>query len=296
MPTLRSELEQRLGNWRDHLCPSWIDVLGTAEPAFSQVDSGELFDQAHPVFPNLEGNCRHVFSAFDRLTPTEVKVVLIGEDPYPDIDKATGRSFEQGDLYYWVPLRGDNHRVSCAMSLQSIVQQLATFCTGCPAYFESNGGWERLRRDIRQCARLNNLIPTPQALFDQWQNEGVLMLNTALTFTKKSQQRYHAKLWRPFVRAVISHLACCQTTTVFLCFGNKAWQVLGKQVQTTLKNRDLVVCRGHPSRKHLFLHGCNVFEDANAKLIAAGRGEVNWLPRRSSTACTDPLADSGGER
>ena len=277
MPTLRDELERSLGSWRNHLHQSWLDVLGTAEPDFSQIDSGENFDSDHPVFPNFQSDRRHVFSAFDQLTPVNVKIVLIGEDPYPSISQATGRAFEQGDLRVWVPSAGNNQpSISCARSLQSIVQQLATFRTGCPSYSASRGGWDAFKRDIRPEGWLNNCIPAPPAVFDQWQREGVLMLNTALTFTKKSQQRDHAKLWRPFVRAVISCLACRQAATVFLCFGNKAWNILGRHVQTTLIRRDLVVCRKHPRVKHRFLGGRNVFEDANAKLIAAGRCGVNF--------------------
>lgn len=106
------------------------------------------------------------------------------------------------------------------------------------------------------------------------------MLNTALTFTKKSQKRHHAKLWKPFVKKVISYLACREEATVFLCFGNKAWDFLGAHVQNTLIDQDLVVRRKHPSKKHLFLEvqeEPNIFEDANAKLSAAGRNNINFL-------------------
>lgn len=277
MPTLRNELERNFESWRNYLGQSWLDVLGTAELAFSQIDKGENFDANHPVFPTLQNNCRRVFRAFDQLTPDNVKIVLLGEDPYPNINQATGRAFDQGDLRVWIPSRGNNQPpVLCARSLQSIVQQLATFRTGCPVYSASRGGWDAFREGFRQGGRLSNCISTPRSVFDQWQSEGVLMLNTALTFTKKSQQRYHAKLWRPFVRAVISSLACRQAATVFLCFGNKAWNILGQHVQMTLIRRDLVVCRKHPRVKHKFMNGCNVFEDANAKLTAAGRCGVNF--------------------
>lgn len=277
MSTLRQELQQRLGSWRDHLCQSWLDVLGTTELAFGQIPANEMFDENYPVFPDFGHDFRHVFRAFEQLAPADVKAVLIGEDPYPKVRQATGRSFEQGDLDYWIPLAGSNERhVACAPSLQSIVQQLATFRTGCRAYSKSKGGWDALKTDLGSNALLSDCIPAPRAVFDQWQSHGVLMLNTALTFTKGSQQSSHAKLWRPFVRAVTSHFACRREATVFLCFGNKAWKILGTHTREVLSLRNLVVRRAHPRPKHLFLPGCNVFDDANAKLRAAGRSGVDF--------------------
>lgn len=276
MVALRSELERSLGSWRCHLPQCWLDVIGNAAPAFSQIADSVRFCTDHPIFPNFEHSDSHVFRAFRQLTPSNVKVVLIGQDPYPSCSQATGRAFDQGDLDVWVPLGDNEPPIHCARSLQSIVQQLATLRTECQAYSESNGGWNAFKEDIRPGARLDNCVPTPTALFDQWQNEGVLLLNAALTFTRKSQRHCHATLWRPFVQAVISHLACCETAPVFMCFGNKAWKILGEDVQTTLNNRGLVVRRAHPVRKRCFLGGRNVFKDANEKLAAAGRCEVSF--------------------
>ena len=275
MPTLRHECEQALGSWREHLSQSWLAVLGTTELAFSQIP--HEVNAVDPIFPSLTGDFPHVFSAFDDLTPTDVKILLIGEDPYPSVNQATGRSFEQGDLNFWVPLDGgDGHPVRCARSLQSIVQQLATFRTGCPVYSESAGGWDVFKRHIGLGAPLHNCILTPRAVFDQWQEAGVLMLNTALTFTNRPQKRYHAMLWRPFIRTIVGYFACRQEATVFLCFGGKASGTLGPLIRAILEHRGLVVYRAHPRVKHCFLRGLNVFEDANAKLTAAGRHRVDF--------------------
>ena len=201
MPTLHEVLQQSLRDWRDHLDQSWLDMLGDTGPAFDSVDRTEIFYEDHPMFPTLQGNHSRTFRAFDQLTPENVKVVLIAQDPYPSTAQATGRAFEQGDLPSWVPLAGgDQPRVLCKPSLQSIVQQLATLQTANPLYSRSKTGWKALKTDVRQGGPLHGSLPTPPEVFDQWQNEGVLMLNAALTFTKKSQQNQHVRLWRPFVQ------------------------------------------------------------------------------------------------
>ena len=285
MPTLRHECEQALGSWREHLSQSWLNVLGTTELSFSQMPLG--VNAVGHIFPSLNDNSPHVFSAFDDLPPTDVKIVLIGEDPYPCVNRATGRSFEQGDLDSWVPPPGGNEpSAHCTPSLQSIVQQLATFRTGRSVYSRSQGGWGAFMRDIRPGAPLHNCIPTPQAMFDHWQDEGVLMLNAALTFTNESQKRYHRDLWRPFICSIISYFVCRQEATVFLCFGRRAQRILSRcahrprgrpnLIQAILDHRDLLVYRAHPRCKRCFLHGTNVFEDANAKLTAAGRHSIDF--------------------
>ena len=133
-----------------------------------------------------------------------------------------------------------------------------------------------LKEHVGPNGQLHNSFPTPPEVFDLWQSEGVLLLNAALTFTKKSQKQHHFHLWKPFVQKVISSLACRQEATVFMCFGTKAWNVLGSCVRSSLSSRDLIVRRKHPTVKHCFLAGCNVFEDANSKLMAAGRNQVNF--------------------
>ena len=64
---------------------------------------------------------------------------------------------------------------------------------------------------------------------------------------------------------------------MFLCFGKEACKVIESDVQNTLIAQDLVVYRKHPRVKKLFLSGRNVFEEANSKLAAAGRGGVSFL-------------------
>lgn len=279
MTTLYQEMERCLRHWRCHLDQSWLDVLGAVEPDFKQLDDGEMFCADHPVFPTFEG-IGHVFRAFNGLSPANVKIVLIGQDPYPCIDRATGRSFEQGDLHNWAaPLANNRNQslVSCARSLQSIVQQLAAFHTHCRAYSNSRGGWDAFQAAYAQGRLLD--FPTRQEMFDQWQSEGVLMLNAILTFTRKSQQIYHHKLWQPFVRKILSYLACQkhETCTVFMCFGKRAWDILDPCIQKTLTCRKLVVRRKHPVLKHKFLAERNVFEEANDKLVAATRSPVRWV-------------------
>ena len=101
MPTLRHELERHLTGWRDHLAQSWHEVLGTElQLDFSQIpDEVTLDPAAYPVFPSIY----KVFRALYQLPPDHVRFLLLGEDPYPDINEATGRSFEQGNLSCWVP-------------------------------------------------------------------------------------------------------------------------------------------------------------------------------------------------
>ena len=43
----------------------------------------------------------HIFHAFDGIRPDDVRVVVLGQDPYPSPDFSTGRDFEAGNVADW---------------------------------------------------------------------------------------------------------------------------------------------------------------------------------------------------
>lgn len=281
--SLKRALREKMNGWRDDLSQEWRLVLGNVEPDYD-ADGGtcEIDEQQQPIFPGRRQNLPdgappgpHMFRAFDGLPPGAVKVVLIGQDPYPAVERATGRSFEDGSRNTWF-WRGNE-------SMVHIAQQLASFLTGRNEYSARGTGIRKMRRDI---GNRNLRLAIPRDVFNRWQTEGVLMLNTALTYTDEDEdhKKYHRMLWEPIVQRICCRLARRCQSVVFMCFGEKAETFLdraGLKVYLITNNR--LVVRGHPAHGNLYGNGGflgekNVFCEANVRLAALGRCPVSWHP------------------
>ena len=107
-----------------------------------------------------------IFSAFENLKPQDIKVLIIGQDPYPDKTKAHGLAFSY-----------KNGEIPAEDSLLNIF------------------------RKIREDVGIENSYTNLSA----WKNQGVLLLNTALTFVPDNKD-FHINAWRNFTNQVISKL------------------------------------------------------------------------------------------
>lgn len=108
-----------------------------------------------------------IFNAFDGLKPQDVKVLIIGQDPYPKKGRADGLAFSFGN--------NEKAQDSLKNILEKIKEELNIH------YNEKN----------------SNLTC--------WRDRGVLLLNTALTY-KKGNKDYHIESWNKLVNSIISKL------------------------------------------------------------------------------------------
>src|SRR5262245_18485720 len=100
---LRAALQTLFNGWKQDLSAPWRTFFGDADVAPALVPLGlPLVAPDHVIFPARKGappaGARadaHFARAFDQVAPAKVRVVVIGQDPYPQVDRATGRSFEQ---------------------------------------------------------------------------------------------------------------------------------------------------------------------------------------------------------
>lgn len=294
MPTtLRDALSEMLDGWKDDLPSGWRSALNDITTDASSVDASLRHHAWEPIFPVRKGEHfpgarkdGHIFRAFDGLAPNEVKVVVLGQDPYPNPAQATGRAFEQGDLDRW-PM--DSRFV--ALSLRRILQAAAYAKTGRGRYIESDARWETVVKDIESGALKFRQRPARQ--FDAWQKQGVMFLNTGLTlsrFDRNYQFDGHLPFWQPVVTAVMRHLSTTDTPIVFLLWGTKARTAFveagvlaAAQDAGTWKNKVDEVTNAHPAWPRegvadidFFKAERNPFLLANQKLKTMGAKGINW--------------------
>ena len=165
------------------IASSWKVILESEfkEDYFKQIKSFILNEKAKgkEVYPAG----KLMFNAFN-LTPFEqVKVVIIGQDPYHGIGQAHGLSFSVPDGIKTPP------------SLQNIYKEIG--------------------QDLG--------LPIPNhGNLEAWSKQGVLLLNAVLSVNAGEPASHKAAGWENFTNAVIYHLSQQRKNLVFLLWGRFA--------------------------------------------------------------------------
>lgn len=217
------------------------------EPGWHKALAGE-FDK--PYFRALTDCVRHeyadpsvqiyppagqIFRAFDACPFDETKVVIIGQDPYHGPGQANGLAFSVAP------------GVAAPPSLRNILQEVHDD-TGAP-------------------------IPADGDL-TRWANQGVLLLNSALTVRAHSPRSHAGIGWEAFTGAAVERLAEEHDDVVFMLWGGDAIR-RGACIDP---QRHLILTAPHPSPLSAFrgFFGCHHFSQANAYLQAHGKTPINW--------------------
>ena len=157
----------------------WTSALAgeIARPTFSELQTFlEQERKTHPVFPSEPD----VFAALD-LTPLEdVRVLILGQDPYPGEGQAHGLSFS-------VP-----PDVKKPPSLVNIFKER--------------------KDDLGQA-------PPAHGHLASWARQGVLLLNAVLTVRAHAPNSHQGRGWEPFTDAVIGAVAAKPDPVVFVLWG-----------------------------------------------------------------------------
>ena len=182
---------------------------------------------------------KNVFKALNLTDPEDVKVVILGQDPYHGRDQAMGLSFS-------VPAEVKN-----PPSLQNIFKEL-----------EAELG-HKPEAELKFSGDLT-----------AWAEQGVLLLNSVLTVEAGKAGSHTNKGWEQFTDHVISKLSAQYSGIVFVLWGNYAKQKLSLIDQ----DKHLVLTSSHPSplsaRNGFF--GCGHFEKANEYLKLNNKEGVRW--------------------
>ena len=134
-----------------------------------------------------------VFQAFNWCDLDNVKVVILGQDPYHGLGQANGLAFSVNDGITFPP------------SLRNIFIEVEKD-TGEPIPIGGN--------------------------LERWAKQGVLLLNDVLTVREKQPGSHQKKGWEQFTDAVIEKLSDEKEGLVFLLWGNYA-QKKGKKIDAT---------------------------------------------------------------
>lgn len=143
------------------------------------IDYLKLEYSSHQIYPPLN----LVFDAFNKCPFNETKIVILGQDPYHEVDQAHGLCFSVPD------------GVAIPPSLRNIFKEL--------------------NNDLGlSMPKSGNLV--------RWAEQGVLLLNATLTVRAKEAGSHQNKGWETFTDKVIETLSQQQNNLVFVLWGTYA--------------------------------------------------------------------------
>ncbi|MFC6706219.1 uracil-DNA glycosylase [Flexivirga alba] len=198
----------------------------------------EIYESDAPrVFPPQH----QVFRAFHLTKLESVRVVILGQDPYPQVGQANGLAFS-------VPAR-----VKPPRSLGAIY------------------------RNLEADPDLDFSRPADGDL-SPWAKQGVLLLNTALTVEEGTAgSAAHRKHWERFTDRVLQVVNEECDHVAFLLWGSDA---IDKVKKAQIGERHKVIQSAHPaawtSKKETLFKKSHPFSDANEFLRGKDSGPVNW--------------------
>lgn len=185
-----------------------------------------------------------VFQALELTSPCSVKVVILGQDPYPD-GQADGLAFSMCN-----PVNARYFEIS---SLGKI--------------------FEAVNYDLNTDIPVNGSVYSLQS----WADQGVLLLNCALTVRNKVPKSHFCHGWEKFTDKIINAIISDQEHVVFLLWGKEAGKKIDKRTEENIKKRHLVLRAPHPVARGGRFVQAKHFSSANRYLSCHDKENIDWL-------------------
>lgn len=221
-------------NLISYLDPEWQELLKDElnSQNFANIIKF-LNSQTAVIYPPKE----LIFNAFNLCKPSDLKVIIIGQDPYHNAGEAMGLAFSTPN------------NIKTPPSLKNIFKELF---------------------DDLDC----DIFTSRSSDLTSWANQGVLLLNTALT-VEQNRPASHSKIgWQIFTAGVIRVINAKFDHCVFMLWGNHA-----KNLASLIdSNRHMILTAAHPSplaRGAFF--GSRHFSQCNVYLLTHGKTLIDWL-------------------
>ena len=213
----------------------WLEAVGDE---FKKPYYKDLYEfvkneySTHVVYPPSED----IFNALHFTPLKDVKVLILGQDPYHEPGQAHGLSFSV------LPGKADT-----PPSLQNIYKELNDDL-GC--YIPNNG------------------------YLKKWADQGVLMLNTVLTVRAHAAGSHQGKGWEQFTDAIIRAVNKKDEPVVYMLWGRPAQ--MKRSMLNNPKHLVLTAPHPSPLSAYRGFFGCKHFSQANEFLKANGVEPIDW--------------------
>lgn len=214
----------------------WSDILSDLKTQAPYINAVNFYNQevqsGKTCFPAHD----EIFNAFNYTKLSDLKVIILGQDPYHDVGQAMGLSFSV------------KPGVKVPPSLVNIYKELANDIPGF-------------------------VIPNHGCLID-WAKQGVLLLNAILSVEAHKPLSHQNCGWQEFTDGVIERINAETEHNVYMLWGSKARDKCKKVDRS--RNLILECPHPSPLSASRGFFGCHHFSLANKYLVEHGKTPINW--------------------
>lgn len=236
----KSEAEKQAILARVQMPEDWKLALADELTSQNMDNLREFLKQEYGSGKSIYPKASQMFNAFNLTPLSNVKVVILGQDPYHGPGQAMGLSFSVPKMIPMPP------------SLRNIVKEMAD--------------------DI-------GTVPPKHGDLTHWAQQGVLLLNASLTVEEGMAGSHQGKGWEQFTDAVIDVVNKQTSNTVFVLWGSKA-KLKGKFIDTEKHLILSAVHPSPLAANRGGFFGSKPFSKANEYLVQHGKQAIDWqLPQ-----------------
>ena len=214
---------------------TWKDIIENEQQKPYYEKLKEEIDKRYEnsrVFPEKQ----NIFKAFS-LTPIDnLKVVILGQDPYHGFGQAQGMSFSTPK------------EIKNPPSMMNILKEI-----------NDDLGKKSVCED-------GDLTP--------WAKDGVLLLNTILTVEESKPKSHHNLGWEIFTDNIIKYISDNKENIIFILWGSPA--ISKSKLINKSKHHILTSPHPSPLSSYRGFFGCKHFSKTNEILKNLGKKEINW--------------------
>jgi len=215
---------------------SWDSVISEEKQKDYYKKLREVIDKRYEtttVFPPKN----KIFNAFSQTPIENLKVVILGQDPYHGFGQAQGLAFSTPS------------EIKNPPSMINILKEI-----------ENDLGAQPSCKD-------GDLTP--------WAQDGVLLLNTVLTVEESKPKSHHKLGWEVFTDNIIKYISENLSDVVFLLWGSPA--IEKSKLIDKSKHHVLTAPHPSPLSAYRGFFGCKHFSKTNKILNSIGKKEINWI-------------------
>ena len=216
--------------------PSWLEVLHEEFEKDYMIKLNQFLKEEREAGYKIYPKGSDIFNAFWKTPFKDLKVVILGQDPYHGQDQAHGLSFSV------------KKGINPPPSLKNIYKELAT---DIPCFVIPNHGE-----------------------LTEWAEQGVMLLNATLTVKAGSPGSHKKKGWEIFTDTIIHKISEQKEGIIFLLWGKLA-QAKAELIDQK-KHHVLRAAHPSPYSADSGFFGCHHFSKTNAILKTEGNKPIDW--------------------
>ena len=214
---------------------NWEKIITEESEKEYYINLMEYIDEEYnnkTIFPLRE----NIFASLNNTKLENIKIVIIGQDPYHGENEAHGLAFSV------------NKGIKVPPSLKNI--------------------YKEINRDLG--LEMDNSC----GFLESWAKQGVLLLNSVLTVEKDKAGSHRNKGWEIFTDRIIIEINKKKEPVVFMLWGNYAKEK--EKLITNKNHLILKSTHPSPFSFRNGFYGCSHFSIANKFLKENGKKEIDW--------------------